>query len=150
MRIRGEYGSKQRLFEIFQKVNDVKLNEDVLPKDKKEEVINGFIDFACQHLGMDTSDANVELSYDPKEAAGMQSFGKQTPSTGEIVVVVANRNLADILRTLAHELVHRKQQLEDRLYMGAGDDGSDIENEANAEAGVIMRKFGKLNPIIFE
>jgi len=54
------------------------------------------------------------------------------------------------LRTLAHELVHRKQQLEDRLYVGAGDDGSDIENEANAEAGVIMRKFGKANPIIFE
>jgi hypothetical protein len=150
MRIRGEYGSKQRLFEIFQKVNDVKLNEDVLPRDKKEEVITDFIDFACQHLGIDTSEANVELSYDPKEAAGMRSFGKQTPATGEIMVVVANRNLADVLRTLAHELVHRKQQLEDRLYVGAGDDGSDIENEANAEAGIIMRKFGKLNPIIFE
>lgn len=150
MRIRGEYGSKQRLFEVFEKVNGVKLNEDVLPRDKKEDIIGDFIGFACQHLGIDPSDTNVELSYDPSEAAGMQSFGKQTPSDGIIRVVVINRNLADVLRTLAHELVHRKQQLEDRLYIGAGEDGSDIENEANAEAGIIMRKFGKANPIIFE
>jgi hypothetical protein len=150
MRIRDEYGSKQRLFEIFEKVNDMKLNEDVLSRDKRKDIINNFIEFTCQHLGIDSSEADVKLSYDPKEAAGMQSFGKQTPATGEIVVVVANRNLADILRTLAHELVHRKQQLEDRLYLGAGEDGTDIENEANAEAGVIMRKFGKANPIIFE
>jgi hypothetical protein len=135
---------------MFQKVNNLKLNEDVLPKDTRENVINDFIVFACEYLRIDPSDANVELSYDPKEAQGMQSFGKQTPSTGEIMVVVANRNLADVLRTLAHELVHRKQQLENRLYLGAGDDGSDIENEANSEAGIIMRKFGKSNPIIFE
>lgn len=150
MRIRGEYGSKERLFEVFQKVNNVKLNEDVLPKDEKEGIISDFIGYACNYLGISPNEANVELSYDPKEAAGMQSFGKQTPSTGVIRVVVINRNLADVLRTLAHELVHRKQQLEDRLYIGAGEDGTDIENEANAEAAVIMRKYGKANPIIFE
>lgn len=150
MRIRGEYGSKQRLFEVFQKVNKVKLNEDVLPRDKREAVISDFIDFSCNHLGLDPNEANVEISYDSKEAQDMRSFGKQTPSTGVIRVVFANRNLADALRTLAHELVHRKQQLEDRLYVGAGEDGSDIENEANAEAAVIMRKYGAANPIIFE
>ena len=29
-------------------------------------------------------------------------------------------------------------------------DGSETENEANAKAGVIMRKFGRENPQIFE
>jgi hypothetical protein len=29
-------------------------------------------------------------------------------------------------------------------------DGSEIENEANSEAAIIMRKFGRDNPIIFE
>jgi Zn-dependent peptidase ImmA (M78 family) len=56
--------------------------------------------------------------------------------------------MADILRTLAHELVHHMQNLKgDELN---GDDGSEIENEANAQAGVIMRKFGRENPEIFE
>ena len=126
------------------------LNEEVLADDKKKMVIEDFIMFATNYLGIDPNKANVVLSYDPNEAAGMRSFGKQTPSTGEIVVVVVNRNLADVLRTLAHELVHRKQQLEDRLYPGAGEDGSDLENEANAEAAVIMRQYGAANPIIFE
>jgi hypothetical protein len=56
--------------------------------------------------------------------------------------------MADILRTLAHELVHHMQNLNgDELN---GDDGSGIENEANAMAGVIMREFGRENPEIFE
>ena len=150
MRIRGEYGSRERLFEIFRKVNDVKLNEDVLEKSHREQIIEDFIAFACNHLGINPNDVNVQLSYDSREAQDMASFGKHTPSDKIIRVVASNRNLADILRTLAHELVHHKQNIENRLYVGAGDDGTDIENEANAEAAVIMRKYGKANPIIFE
>lgn len=125
-----------------------KINEDILPKDKKNEIINKFINEVCEYLGINND--NIEISYEPNEAAEMKSFGKNTPTTDTIRVVALNRNLADVLRTLAHELVHRKQKKEGRLYVGAGDDGSDIENEANSEAALIMRKFGKLNPIIFE
>ena len=146
MRIKPPYGSKERLFEMVKRVNG--LNEEVLSKEQKNEVINKFIEETCEYLGV-TSD-KIEISYDPTEAAEMLSFGKNTPSTGIIRVVATNRNLADVLRTLAHELVHRKQKQEDRLYVGAGDDGSEIENEANSEAAIIMRKFGKTNPIIFE
>ena len=126
------------------------INEEVLDDNKKQQVIEDFIMFACNHLGLNPNDVNIEISYDPEEAKGMRSFGKQTPDTGIIRVVFANRNLADALRTLAHELVHRKQQIDGRLYTGAGDDGTDIENEANAQAAVIMRKYGAANPIIFE
>lgn len=146
MRVQHPYGSKERLFEMVKKVN--RLNEDVLPKEQKEELINKFVSEVCKYLGISSN--KIEISYDPKEAQGMTSFGKHTPSTGIIRVVAANRNLADVLRTLAHELVHRKQEKEGKLYAGAGDDGTDIENEANAEAALIMRRFGKANPIIFE
>lgn len=146
MRINHPYGSKERLFEMVNKVN--RLNEEILPKEKKSEIINKFIDEVCEYLGVDKD--KIEISYDPTEAQEMTSFGKQTPSTGIIRVVATNRNLADVLRTLAHELVHRKQEKEGKLYHGAGDDGTDVENEANAEAALIMRKFGKANPIIFE
>lgn len=146
MRISHPYGSKERLFEMVKKVN--RLNEEVLPKEKKEEIINNFVSTTCKDLGI--SSDKIEISYDSKEAQGMTSFGKHTPATGIIRVVAINRNLADVLRTLAHELVHRKQEKEGRLYSGAGEDGTDIENEANAEAALIMRRFGKANPIIFE
>ena len=32
----------------------------------------------------------------------------------------------------------------------AGKDGSEIENEANSKAAVMMREFGRDNPTIFE
>jgi len=146
MKVFHQYGSKERLFEMVKKVN--RLNEELLPREEKNKIINKFIKEVCEYLGV--NDDKIEISYDPTEAAEMTSFGKNTPSTGIIRVVATNRNLADVLRTLAHELVHRKQKNEGRLYMGAGSDGSDIENEANSEAAIIMRRFGKSNPIIFE
>jgi hypothetical protein len=47
---------------------------------------------------------------------------------------------------LAHELVHWKQDCEGRLTPGAGKTGTDQENEANSEAGIIMRDFNQQNP----
>jgi len=146
MRINHRYGSKERLFEMIKRVSN--LNEEVLPKEKKDEIIDKFIIETCEYL--DIPNENIEISYDPNEAQEMRSFGKNTPSTGIIRVVALNRNLADVLRTLAHELVHRQQEKDGKLYNGAGEDGTDIENEANAQAAIIMRKFGKENPIIFE
>jgi Zn-dependent peptidase ImmA (M78 family) len=58
--------------------------------------------------------------------------------------------MADILRTLAHELVHHKQNLDGRINYESGETGSDIENEANAKAGVLLRDFGKKNNEIYQ
>ena len=65
-------------------------------------------------------------------------------------VYVKNRNMADILRTLAHELVHRKQDEDGRIDYESGETGSDIENEANAQAGVLLRDYGKIDNGIYE
>jgi Zn-dependent peptidase ImmA (M78 family) len=58
--------------------------------------------------------------------------------------------MADILRTLAHELVHRKQEEDGRLDINSGKTGSPIEDEANAMAGILLRNFGKINNGIYE
>jgi Zn-dependent peptidase ImmA (M78 family) len=58
--------------------------------------------------------------------------------------------MADLLRTLAHELVHRKQDEDGRIDHNSGETGSEIENEANAQAGVLLRKFGKQNEEIYQ
>ena len=70
---------------------------------------------------------------------------------GYITVYVKDRALVDICRSIAHELVHHKQNLDGNLIdaIKDGDDGSPIENEANAVAGVLIRKYGKLHPNIY-
>jgi len=148
MKVFDKSGSKERLFEVMYKVNP--LNEEILPKKTKNEIIYKFVQFCYDYLDMEEKPENIEISYNPTEAAEMRSFGKHTPADGIIRIVATNRNLADILRTLAHEIVHRKQMQDEKLFMGAGADGTEIENEANAQAAIIMRKFGRDNPIIFE
>jgi hypothetical protein len=63
---------------------------------------------------------------------------------------IGNRHIMDVLRTMAHELVHYKQDLDGVLHKDSGKDGSEHENEANAKAAVIMRLWGKMNPELFQ
>jgi Zn-dependent peptidase ImmA (M78 family) len=91
----------------------------------------------------------VTFSYSSVTAKNMCSFGGYNITDKSISLNVANRHQADVFRTLAHELVHYKQDLENSLYDGAGETGSPIENEANAEAAVIMRNFARSHPEVF-
>ena len=65
----------------------------------------------------------------------------------KIVVSAVDRHPVDVMGTLAHELVHWKQSQAGHEL--DGNDGSHSENQANAIAGIIMRKFGKMYPDYF-
>ena len=81
---------------------------------------------------------------DDQPTVGSPSFGL---FDGTIKIVAKDRHQMDVLRTLAHELTHWKQRNDNKEMDGS--DGSDIEDEANAVAGVILRKFGKQYPEYF-
>lgn len=85
----------------------------------------------------------IEL-VDKDTVGGGKSFGE---FDGNIRVVVKGRHPMDVMRTLAHELVHWKQRTENMELDGS--DGSETENQANSIAGVIMRKFGQMYPEYF-
>ena len=125
-------------------LNEGKLNE------KQTAIIGEFIKYAAKNLGLQNLPSSLTLSYDNNQAKEMRSFGYFNPSTKKIWVYVKNRNMADILRTLAHELVHRKQEEDGRLKINSGETGSPIEDEANSKAGVLLRNFGKINNNIYE
>ena len=112
--------------------------------------IGEFIKYSIKNLGLQSPPSNLTLSYDNSKAKEKRSFGYFDPSSKKIWVYVKNRNMADILRTLAHELVHRKQEEDGRLDINSGKTGSPIEDEANAMAGVLLRNFGKINNSIYE
>ena len=70
---------------------------------------------------------------------------------GFIKVYVKDRLLCDLERSIGHELAHHKQYLDGRLTNTEidGADGSQLENEANSVAGILVRKWGKLHPEIY-
>jgi Zn-dependent peptidase ImmA (M78 family) len=138
---------KNKLFEIFEKVNHISLDND---QDKRDEIIKQFITFADTELNLGGNIPKINISYNDDEAKKSKSFGGYVPNDMIIDIIGANRNLADILRTLGHELVHHKQNLEGKINAQSGETGSDEENEANAKAGILLRNFGKINDNIYE
>ena len=74
------------------------------------------------------------------------TFGQYVQGENTIHLAINNRHPNDVLRSLAHELTHFKQDINDELEPDSGSTGSPAENEANATAGVIMREFNKANP----
>ena len=127
-----------------------------LAKAKLEEEQNGnldsiddFIKFAIDTLELQQV-PKITFTDDEELAKNMHSLGMYNPQTDELLVVRGNRMIADVLRTLAHELVHRKQNELGQLEPGSGATGSPVENEANAAAGVLLRLYGAKNTDIYE
>ena len=62
-----------------------------------------------------------------------------------------NRMLVDIMRSVAHEMVHHKQFEDDRLNGTKPPDiGGDIEDEANAKAGQYIKLYSKKDNTIYD
>jgi hypothetical protein len=84
------------------------------------------------------------------ETGDQPSFGGYDMENNSIQLALKDRHPADVLRTLAHELVHYKQNTTHRLHDRSGLTGSPEENEANTKAGIIMRHFNKRFPQYLE
>ena len=107
-----------------------------------------FFPLAMQELEIDRlPDIKLELHLALDE---QPSFGKFVQSENRMYLAIEDRHPVDILRTLAHELVHYKQGVEHELTPNSGDTGSPQENEAHEVAGIIMRHFNKQHPEFFD
>jgi len=103
----------------------------------KQELLDNFLNFINDELKIDTpySVYFVEDKANASEALGKTAM--YNPSTKSVYVYVTNRHPKDIMRSIAHELVHHKQHC-----------NGDLENmslekaevEANA-GGYYLRKF---------
>jgi len=109
-------------------------------------ILKKFIVFLKRELSL-TIDIPYILIDDADFSKKTRVFGMMN-SDGIIYVSIINRHPLDILRTVAHEFVHYKQSIK-RVAMNPNP-GSPSENEANAKAGEIMRKYGKLHPELFD
>ena len=121
-----------------------------LNKKDTYSILLDFVRFAAEHLELKTL-PKFNFVFDSKQSVERKSFGGYMPGAEHISITVKNRHINDICRTLAHELVHYKQDLNNELEDDeAGATGSPQENEANAEAAVILRNWGKQHPKYFD
>lgn len=122
------------------------LREEIQTMDKKA-IVQKFMDFVVDNLGIDGK-INAILT---NKKDGITTTAVYQPYDSTIKIYIKNRAIVDVLRSLAHEMVHHKQNQRGELKNNpnAGDDGSPQENEANAKAGELIRIFGKQNPEIY-
>ena len=111
-----------------------------------ENITDEFVNFVAKELQLKSLPASIKFVGSDYSKENM-TFGTYRPDTDEIVIVKGNRHIADVLRTLAHEMVHHKQRISGQELNG--EDGSNTENEANAVAGELMRKFRYVRPELY-
>jgi hypothetical protein len=109
-----------------------------------EEKLDDFVQFACDHLKLQEKPqiSLVQVRDDNMTTANY------CPNSQKIKVYAKNRALFDVARSIAHELVHHKQNVNGEDLNG--ETGSACENEANSVAGQIIRLYGQKNPDFYE
>ena len=123
------------------------LVESTRPQVPFMKMMADFLPLAMKELGIDTLPHFEMLLH--VEDLEQPTFGRFVNDENKIYFAIEDRHPLDVLRTLAHELVHYKQGTEHELDATSGETGSPIENEAHAIAGVIMRNFNKAHPEYF-
>jgi hypothetical protein len=124
------------------------LIQEISTSSEKELYIESFIEFAGKHLKIKTL-PNIQYIDSMNYAKDQSSFGSFAPANNTITVVTGTRSLPDVLRTIAHELVHCRQHELGLLKKDSGETGSDHENQANSIAGILLREFSKKDSGIF-
>ena len=114
--------------------------------EEKLTLVKKFINFVCSNLEI-REECNVILTWD--RSGGITTAG-YNPNNNETYIYVKGRLLADLMRSISHELKHQEQREMGLLNDKSGDTGSSEENAANSFAGVMMRKFQENNPEIYE
>lgn len=126
----------------------VEREDDLSNSYVNESIVDDFIDFGKNELSLGDG-FNVKLTDDNDELETLASYNR---SNNEISVLKKNRAVPDIIRSIAHEMVHHKQNELGELKGNPeeGEDGSPWEDQANSKAGELVRMFGREFPEIYD
>ena len=109
------------------------------------ELIHRFAHHCAKELGL-KGKVTIRLS---KHQTGMPTAGYYNPEDSVVFVAVHNRAIADIMRTLAHELTHCRQKQQGIIFPHDDDGLQPLEDEANTMSGRLVRFYGRKNREIY-
>lgn len=118
-----------------------------LNNDNKEK-LNSFVKFVKEQLELKTVPTiKIQDNRDGLKTTANYDYTKENKI---IKVCSKGRALVDVLRSIAHEMVHHKQYEDGRLDGPQPPDiGGEIEDEANAKAGQYIKMYAKIDPTIY-
>jgi Zn-dependent peptidase ImmA (M78 family) len=116
--------------------------------DQQKEKLTEFIKFVKGELNL-KSTPKVIVQNGRKNLKTTANYD-YTQSEKVIKVNAKNRMLVDVMRSVAHELVHHKQYEDGRLEVRPPDIGGEIEDEANAKAGQFIKMFAKRDETLYD
>jgi hypothetical protein len=119
----------------------------------EKKTIDDFVDFVKKELNIKN---NVEVKLQ-NDKDGIKTTAVYKYKDGEdekfedseIRVFTLGRALVDVLRSIAHELVHHMQNEKGDLEGKVSNVGGPIEDETNSVAGEMIKKYGLKDPEIY-
>lgn len=116
--------------------------------DNKKKKLNDFVKFVKKELELKTVPTiSIQNGKGTLKTTANYDYTKENKI---IKVNAKNRALVDVMRSVAHEMVHHKQFEQGRLKVRPPDIGGEIEDEANAKAGQFIKMFSKIDESIYE
>lgn len=117
-------------------------------KENKKEKLDNFVKFVKKELKIKKLPTIIiQKNRDNIKTTANYDYTKENKI---IKIYGGNRLLVDIMRSMAHELVHHKQYEQGRLKIKPPDIGGEIEDESNALAGQLIKKFALIDKTIYE
>lgn len=114
----------------------------------KKERLNNFVKFVIKELNIKSAPTIViQNGKGNLKTTANYDYRKENKI---MKVNCKNRLVVDVMRSIAHELVHHKQFEQGRLKIAPPDIGGEIEDEANAKAGQFIKMFSKHNKTIYD
>ena len=116
--------------------------------DDKKDKLNRFVKFVKDQLELDT----VPVISVQNHRKNLKTTANYDYTKDEKIIKVCSkgRALVDVMRSIAHEMVHHKQFEQGRLKVQPPDIGGEIEDEANAKAGQYIKMFAKQDSTIYD
>tara|TARA_S200002703_G_scaffold141663_1_gene133660 strand:+ start:3273 stop:3788 length:516 start_codon:yes stop_codon:yes gene_type:complete len=130
---------------IIMHIKDI-INESTLSD--HEDELRDFVKWTCDKLKIKKM-PRLEFQ-DSKESGDQKKTAHFDMQDGMIWIYTGNRNLADIMRSVAHELTHYKQDEKGQVSPDQSYPGSPIEQQADAVAGYLMKLYMDKDPGVLE
>ncbi len=116
--------------------------------ENKKEKLNNFVKFVKEQLELKTVPTiSIQNHRNGLKTTANYDYTKENKV---VKVCMKNRALVDVMRSIAHELVHHKQFEQGRLNTPPPDIGGEIEDEANAKAGQFIKMFARIDESIYD
>lgn len=117
------------------------ISQDLEIEPEKTLLIGDFIVFCCDSLPV-RGDCSIYI-VSKREPYSISTTAAYLVGEGEIRIYGKNRALADVMRSIAHEMTHMMQDQQNMLHGNIRDAGGFHEDQANAKAGELIKLYAK-------